>query len=95
MLGFSHSPVRLDHRPTASRLSKMKPAKLKMIMLLRTKPPESPLPLPSQRLLASTVWSEAVNIANMTMTSARMISISTILRWFLLRVLEEQNRPVA
>jgi hypothetical protein len=45
--------------------------------------------------LASTVWSEAVNMANMTMTSARMVSISIILRWFLLRVLEEQNRPVA
>jgi len=73
----------------------MKPAKLKMIMLLRTKQPESPLPLPSQRLFASTVWSEAVNIANMTMTSVRMISISIILQWFLLRVLEEQNRPVA
>ena len=65
-----------------------------MRVLLRTKPPKPLLPLPSQGLLASMVWSEAVNMTNMTMTSARMISISIILRWFLLRVLEGQNRPV-
>jgi len=94
MSGFSHSRVRLDPRPTASTLSKMKPAGLRMRVLLRTKPPKPLLPLPSQRLLASMVWSEAVNMTNMTMTSARMTSISIILRWFLLRVLEGQTRPV-